>query len=107
MLILKTIDVIVELLAEKNISDAEFERDLRLRRSQMYDWKSGRSRTYNAMIGQIARYLNVSVGYLCGGAPKFDVQGLIGLYERGEKVSAQQEKKLLKLADMIISSRKK
>ena len=104
---MKTIDLIAKLLAEKNISDAEFERDLKLRRSQMYDWKSGRSKTYNSMIEKIADYLNVNSGYFYNGAPKYDVQGLIGLYEKGEKVSADQEKKLLQLAELIISRRKK
>ena len=56
-----TIDRIVELLSENNLSQKELTDYLGIKKSVFSAWKNGTSKSYNKYLTQIAEFLNVSV----------------------------------------------
>ncbi|MCX7614818.1 MAG: hypothetical protein N2Z65_03575 [Clostridiales bacterium] len=57
------------LLKSSGLSDAEFEKQLGLPRSTVYDWRKKRSKSYWKHLPQIALKLGVSVGMLLSNEP--------------------------------------
>ena len=57
---------ILTLLDKMGISDTQFEKALSLPHSTVYNWKGGRSHSYNKLLGRIADYFGVTTDYLLG-----------------------------------------
>lgn len=60
-------DKILPLFEQTGKSDMELERDIGLPRSIIYDWKSGRSKSYKNYIAQIANYFGVDTSNFIDG----------------------------------------
>lgn len=67
---MNTLNIILELLSSKGISDQKFLYDLGFNRTLLSDWKSGKSKSYLKHISRIAEYFNVSTDYLLGNEQK-------------------------------------
>ena len=63
---MSTLDIILDLIAKKGISQQKFLKDIGLDKSTIYDWKRGASKSYKKHIDRIADYFNVPVDYLLG-----------------------------------------
>ena len=63
---MSTIDKIFELARSKGISNAELAKKLNLNPQAITDWKSGKSRSYNKYLYQIAAFLGTTPEYLKG-----------------------------------------
>lgn len=61
-----TIERISLLKDQQKLSDAKFERLLELKEKTFYNWKAGRSKTYNNMLPKIADVLRTTTAYLLG-----------------------------------------
>jgi transcriptional regulator with XRE-family HTH domain len=61
-----TLDRILLLIKQKYGSDAAFERALGFKPKTVYEWKRGKSNSYNDIIVDIANALGVSPNYLLG-----------------------------------------
>lgn len=59
-----TLTKILYLLKKNGLSEAEFARKLKMSRSNVTDWKRGRTKSYNKKLDKIAEILNVSVNDL-------------------------------------------
>ena len=57
---------ILELKAEKNISDSQFIKDLHFYNSIVSEWKNGSSKSYTKHLPKIADYFDVTVDHLLG-----------------------------------------
>ena len=63
-----TIERISLLKDQQRLSDAKFERLLELKEKTFYNWKAGRSKTYNNMLPEIAEVLGTTSSFLLGEA---------------------------------------
>lgn len=63
---MSTIDKIFELARSNGISNAELAKKLNLNPQAITDWKSGKSRSYNKYLYQIAAFLDTTPEYLKG-----------------------------------------
>ena len=61
-----TLSNILDLLKEKNRSQKSLTDFLGISNSTFTDWKSGRNKSYNKYLPQIAEFFDVSVDYLLG-----------------------------------------
>lgn len=57
---------ILPLFQSSGIPDAELERKIGIKPKKINDWSSGRTKSYNKYIPQIAAYFHVSTDYLLG-----------------------------------------
>lgn len=88
-----TLTKILYLLKKNGLSEAEFARRLKMSRSNITDWKKGRSKSYNKRLDKIAEILNVSVNDLL-----FDTDNLIynpnSMYTTPNNLSSQSKEVL-------------
>ena len=61
-----TVERILELVAEKGITEKQFLQDNGFNRTLLSDWKSGKSSSYKKHLAKIAAYFGVSTDYLLG-----------------------------------------
>lgn len=52
------------LFDNSGLTDAELEKQIGLPKGKIYDWKSGRNKSYKNYVDKIAAYFNVSADYL-------------------------------------------
>ena len=67
---MSTIDIIVLLLKQKGKTQKELTDFLGVSKNTFTDWKSGRIKSYNKYLPQIAEFFDVSVDYLTGRTEK-------------------------------------
>lgn len=60
------LDKIKPLFSKSKLDDAELERNIPLPKGIIYDWNTGRTKSYKKYISEIANYFNVSTDYLLG-----------------------------------------
>ena len=65
-----TLQTIIGLIEEKDITELKFQSDLGLYRTAVSEWKSGKSKSYERHLPKIADYFGVSVDYLLGKTDK-------------------------------------
>lgn len=68
--ILSTLDKITNLLKEQGKKQKDLTDFLGISKNAFTDWKSGRIKSYNKHLPQIAEFLDVSVDYLVGKTDK-------------------------------------
>lgn len=61
-----TVERIISLLSERNITAAQLTRDLELSNSAVTEWKKGKAKPTSDALAKIAGYFNVSTDYLHG-----------------------------------------
>ena len=61
---LKTIEKILKLIREKQITEKEFLTDLNFDKTALSQWKKGQNESYKKYIGRIADYFGVTTDYL-------------------------------------------
>jgi len=80
---LDTLNKILYLLKRNGLSEAEFARQLNMSRSNITDWKTGRTKSYNKRLDKIAEVLKVSVDDLLN-----DASNLIGYSNNNSNTSS-------------------
>ena len=63
---IKTVNIILNLIAEKKITEQQFLFEMGFNRTLLSDWKSGKSKSYMKHLPKIADYFGVSTDYLLG-----------------------------------------
>ena len=67
MLVLCTLDKILELIEKNNIKQKDLTDYLGISKNAFTNWKGGFSQSYNRYLPQIAEFFNVSIDYLVSG----------------------------------------
>ena len=95
-----TIDKIVMLLEKKGIQQKELADFLGISKNTITDWKSGRIKSYNKHLPQIAEFLGVSIDYLVGKTDTPEPGKVINVFDIPGIEPMPQTKKIPLLGDI-------
>ncbi len=105
------LDKILSLLDKQGKTQKELADFLGVKKNCVTDWKSGKSRSFEKYIYQIAVFLNVSVDYLLGKekSPSADAEELDGIdkliIDTIKPLSDDDKKRVLAMIQIFISKK--
>ena len=108
-----TVEKILKLIKEKEITQKKFLSDLGLDETKLAQWKSGQTQSYKKYIHKIADYFSVPTDYLLrdeweAPADKLEWADLdVSFYEGVDKLTDDEKREILNYINYKISERKK